>query len=188
MPLIYSSSHYPRYVERALFVVAPQIPARAPPCDRCSWIVDWVWEARTRHPNRHRRLPVVHHVSNERHLVLRLTSPHEVSETVEDWLGKFRKTLQDGHWSFACPLQVEPSRQMPDVVDSVNGFIRAFEPERVRVAFLSPDWRGNLADLRTNGRDLTRELWALGPVEVISIDARDRQANGRLLADFFDFT
>ena len=41
-----------------------------------------------------------------------------------------------GRWCFAGPFQPEAFKRMPDVVESVRLFARAFEPERVRVVFL----------------------------------------------------
>ncbi|KVD11635.1 hypothetical protein WI81_24395 [Burkholderia ubonensis] len=77
---------------------------------------------------------------------------------------------------------------MPDAVTTIDEFIHRFEPERVRVALLSPNHMGN-SDLQwDNGRDLSEDLLAIKRVEVIRIDVRKRKKNGLLLADFFDFT
>jgi hypothetical protein len=64
---------------------------------------------------------------------------------------------------------------------------RYFEPERTRVAFLSPDRRGRLLQ-ETEQMGLVDGLREIPSVEVCWIDARDRTVNGLLLADFFDFT
>ena len=77
---------------------------------------------------------------------------------------------------------------MPDVVDSVKLFIGKFSPERTRVAFLSPNRHGQQIGTFLPGRDLTQELLAIPNVEVMCIDGRQRNKNGLLLADFFDFT
>ena len=77
---------------------------------------------------------------------------------------------------------------MPDVVESVQYFIRAFTPERTRVVFLSPNRHGaTLADYAP-GRDLTDELLRIPTAEVANVDGRRRRVNGLQLADFFDFT
>jgi len=39
-----------------------------------------------------------------------------------------------------------------------------------------------------SGRDLAQELLEIPTVEVMCIDGRQRNKNGVLLADFFDFT
>lgn len=78
---------------------------------------------------------------------------------------------------------------MPDVVDSIRLFIKEFDPDRVRVVFLSPDRHGVELGKYAAGRDFPPELLDIDHrVEVACIDARRREANGLLLADFFDFT
>ncbi|HEY6254111.1 MAG TPA: hypothetical protein VI685_29505 [Candidatus Angelobacter sp.] len=77
---------------------------------------------------------------------------------------------------------------MPDVVDSVQLFVKAFEPERVRVVFLSPNRHEAEIGEFLAGRDVRTELLRIDGVEVVCIDARSRGVNGLFLADFFDFT
>lgn len=52
--------------------------------------------------------------------------------------------------------------------------------------FLSPDQHGTI--LQATHMNLIAGLQAIPSAEVGWIDARDRTANGLLLADFFDFT
>ena len=94
--------------------------------------------------------------------------------------------MPSGRWCFACPLQADASRRMPDVVASVSLFTKAFVHERVRVVFLSPNRHGIEVGEFLPGRDVRTELLRNG-VEVVCIDARQRWVNGLFLADFFDF-
>jgi hypothetical protein len=136
-----------------------------------------------------RRLSEVYWLSNERRLYLRLTSPHEVGETADQFIEKTRgKMVEGGRWCFAGPLQPDSFREMPDIVETVRAFIAGLSPERVRVAFLSPNRHGVEVDGFLDGRDLMGELNQIHGVEVMCIDGRWRGVNGLLLADFFDFT
>ena len=136
-------------------------------------------------------------LSNERWLYLRLTSPHEVGECIagsvdENFLDKTEDRISSHRpaavrWNFACPLQPNASKNMPDLKKTIEAFVKRFHPERTRIVFLSPDRHGNL--LQHLHTALASSLTALNShVEVCWIDATDRTANGLLLADFFDFT
>jgi hypothetical protein len=137
------------------------------------------------------KLKEMYRISNERVLYLRLTSPHEARETLKEFLDKtedkITRSLDLGpRWNFAGPLQPTSGYNMPSAADTITAFIRRFKPERIRAIFLSPDHHGNCH----NGAFLSGEtdkLWAAG-AEVASIDARCRDKNGLILADFFDFT
>jgi hypothetical protein len=135
-----------------------------------------------------RNLPETYYISNERRLHLRLTSPHEYGETPKDFIDKTRNKMGSGRWCFAGPFQPDAYNKMSDVVESVRRFIQAFEPERVRVVFLSPTRHGVQLSAFLPGRDLSDALLQVGGVEVACIDARKRETNGWFLADFFDFT
>jgi hypothetical protein len=76
---------------------------------------------------------------------------------------------------------------MPDIVETVRKFVSYFQPERLRVVFLSPNRHGAQLSQFAPLRDLSVELLRLD-VEVACIDARHRHVNGLHLADFFDFT
>jgi hypothetical protein len=174
-------------LERALFIVAPQDSGKSTQLrsiflDRRFGTSGEVPKSSDK-PN----LPDTYHISNERRLYLRLTSPHEYGENPKEFFEKTREKMISGRWCFVCPFQPEAFKRMPDVVKSVRLFADAFEPERIRVLFLSPNRHGvELGDF--TDRDLTDELIQLDHVEVGCIDARRREANGLFLADFFDFT
>jgi len=96
--------------------------------------------------------------------------------------------MVEGRWCYAGPFQPDAYKKMPDIVESVLSFQKAFQPERIRVAFLSPNRHGQTVDKFLPGRDLMDELLSIPKVEVICIDGRKRDKNGLVLADFFDFT
>jgi len=176
------------YLERALFVVAP--PDSGKSTTLRSMFLDRRLGLNGVPPpsSSQRRIADVYHLSNERRLHLRLTSPHEYGESPKDFIEKARGNMTDGRWCFACPFQPDARNQMPDVVESVKLFIGGFSPERIRVGFLSPNRHGQEVGKFLPGRDLTQELLAISKVEVMCIDGRQRNKNGLLLADFFDFT
>jgi hypothetical protein len=178
----------PIYLERVLFVVAPQDSGK-------STTLRSLFRDRRLGMNGEpppaagqRRIPEVYWLSNERRLYMRLTSPHEVGETVDQFIEKTHDKMAGGRWCFAGPLQPDAFGEMPDVVETVRNFIDGLSPERVRVAFLSPTRHGVVVGEYSQGRDLIDELNGLPGVEVICIDGRRRGVNGLLLADFLDFT
>jgi hypothetical protein len=175
------------YVERAQFVVAPQDSGKS--TQLRSIFVDRRLGMGGQIPSssQQKNLPETYYISNERRLYLRLTSPNEYGETPKEFIDKTRSKMGDGRWSFLGPLQPEAFKQMPDVVEAVQRFTTAFNPERVRIAFLSPNRHGVEVSQFIPGRDLRNELLQLG-VEVVCLDARQRAVNGLTLADFFDFT
>jgi hypothetical protein len=126
-------------------------------------------------------------LSVDRSLYLRLTSPHETNETLAYFLRKTATKTRTGRWCVAAPLQPDAFKRMPDLNRTVRAVLSRFHPERIRVCVLSPDRRGAVRDALKLQR-LFRRLWRLGPVECHCLDARDRTANGKLLADFFDFS
>lgn len=176
------------FIERALFVVAPQdsgksVQLRSIFLDR-RFGTDGKVPLGADQPN----LVENYCISNDRRLHLRLTSPHENGENPKEFLEKTRNKMVPGRWCFAGAFQPKAFKRMPDVVESVRLFAREFEPERVRVVFLSPTRHGvELKDFLLD-RDLSDELLHMDHVEVACIDARHREANGLFLADFFDFT
>ena len=150
-----------------------------------------------------RNLPEFYRLSNERSLYLRLTSPHEMKESVgkkrhgqgaptnflEKTAEKMAANTPDGgrRWNFAGALQPHAANNMPGVVATCDAFIRYFNPERTRVVFLSPDRHGTCLQ-EAEHRGLVDGLRQISSVEICWIDARHRTANGLLLADFFDFS
>jgi hypothetical protein len=147
-----------------------------------------------------RNVPEFYRLSIERCLYLRLTSPHEMMESIrkkhrahanflEKTAGKMEANTPQlaRRWNFAGPLQSDAENHMPDLVATCRAFVRYFNPERTRVVFLSPDQHG--ACLQEAGHmHLVGRLRQIPSVEICWIDARDRAGNGLLLADFFDFT
>lgn len=175
-------------LERALFVVAPR---------HCGKSTQLRSIFRDRRFGRNGRVPAsskkkldeTYYLSNERRLYLRLTSPHEVGENLDGFLQKTKHKMISGRWCFVAPLHPVPFRNMPDVVRSIRTFVRFFDPERVRVVLLSPNRRNIAVTDFLPGHDLCAALLAIDDrVEVICIDARQRETNGLVLADFFDFT
>lgn len=146
-----------------------------------------------------RRLDEVYRLSNERSLYLRLTSPHEARESLgakghkRNFLEKTAQIIEENtpgfgrRWNFAGALQPGTRKYMPDVVRTCRAFVRYFEPERTRVAFLSPDRHGRSLQ-ETEHMRLVDGLLDIPSVEICWIDARNRTVNGFLLADFFDFS
>lgn len=178
----------PLFLERALFVVAPQDSGKSTTL-RSMFLDRRLGKEGVPPPSsEQRRLSEIYYLSNERRLYLRLTSPHEYDETPRDFLDKTMNKMGDGRWCYAGPFQPNAFKKMPDIVKSVESFIKVFEPERVRVAFLSPNRHGQEINSFVPGRDLTHELLAIPRVEVMCLDGRQRGKNGLLLADFFDFT
>jgi hypothetical protein len=176
------------FLERALFVVAPQDSGKSTALR--SMFIDrrLGTEGIVPPSSEQRRIPEIYHLGNERRLYLRLTSPHEYDETSEEFLEKTRNKMESGRWCYAGPFQPNAFKKMLDVVKSVKSFKHAFEPERIRVAFLSPNRHEQKVETFLPGRDLLDELLSIPRVEVLCIDGRQKGKNGLLLADFFDFT
>ncbi len=173
------------YVERALFVVGQQGDGKS--TQLRSMFCDSRFGKQGQIPTA-AKLDSTYAFSNNRKLYLRLTSPHERGETPKEFHEKFKNILMEngGRWNFACPIQPQTCNSMPDAVKTILDFIKRFEPERVRAAFLSPNRNGS--HMPQDGlMNMFDQLWHEG-VECVSIDARHRNANGLLLADFFDFT
>jgi hypothetical protein len=178
----------PLWFERALFVVAPQDSGKS--TQLRSMFLDRRFGTGGHVPSSEEKpkLSEIYHISNERRLYLRLTSPHEYGDTPKDFTDKIKTKMISGRWCYAGPFQPDAYNHMPDIVDSVKHFIKEFEPERVRVVFLSPNRHSAQVDSFLPGRDLSQELLRIPTVEVACIDARQRLSNGLFLADFFDFT
>lgn len=172
------------YVERALFVIGEQGDGKS--TQLRSIFRDFRFGTWGELPTK-AKLQHIYALSNERRLYLRLTSPHERGETRTEFYNKFKRVLKLGHrWNFICPIQPDSYLKMPDAVDTILGFYDQFTPERTRAVFLSPNRKGVPKD-----PDKLKAMFSLlwkKKVECICIDARTPDANGKLLADFFDFT
>lgn len=176
----------PHYVQRALFVVGE------PNSGKSNQLRSIFRDARLgtggKIPRGQPKLPETYRLSNECCLYLRLTSPHEMGESLNEFLRKTediikRNTPQPGRrWVVYCALQPDAAKRMPGLVRICGAFLRRFNPERLRVVFLSPDRHGN--DLQQAHTPLVDRLREDSEIEICWVDARDREANGLLLADF----
>ncbi len=138
-------------------------------------------------PRGRRKIPETYRLSNECCLYFRLTSPHEMGESLNEFLDKTediikRNTQRGRRWSVFCALQPYPAKRMPDVVRICDAFLRRFKSERLRVAFLRPDRHGN--DLQQIHMPLVNRLRRSSEIEICWVDARDREANGLFFSDF----
>ena len=173
------------YLERALFVVGPQNSGKSK--NLRALFLDRRLGSDGTIPDKSKLIDS-YYISNKRCLYLRLTSPHEANESPEKFFDKTRSKMWPGRWCFAGPLQPNAYNQMPDVVSTIKLFKNEFNPERIRVIFLSPTWENTMLHEYSMGRDLPSELLKIETVEVALIDARYRENNGLFLADFFDFS
>lgn len=149
-----------------------------------------------RHIPTKRKLPDFTYLSQERGLYVRITSPHEYNETVDEFFDKTETKMEGQGWlrgNFICPLHPGPYKKITiSTVELIQRFYDRFKPERIRVAFLNPDKGSNYfapAKLEKMQDDLRGYVGEPIPrIECISIDARHKTGQGMLLADFFDFT
>lgn len=139
-----------------------------------------------------RKLADFHRLTNDRFLYLRLSSPHELKETLGGFLKKRENKIAAAHselgtrWNFACAVQLDASNNMPDAIEICKIFVGHFQPERTRVSFLSPDRKGDFLAAKDILRG-ARRLRQIPSIEACWIDARNSTANGLILADFFNF-
>ena len=174
------------YIERALFVVGDQNTGKS--VQLRSMFLDRRFGSKKIIPTSSKIKEFIY-LSEHRGLHIRLTSPHEYGDTPNSFLATIKNKTHEGRWCFAGALQPEASNKMPDVRTCVEKFVKRFDPEKVRICFLSPDRHGSLIHNKMNNFDsIVDSLLYIRNVEVIFIDARSRETNGLLLADFFDFT
>ena len=177
------------YIERALFVIGDQNTGKS--TQLRSMFLDWRLGTQGEVPTAN-KVRETYALSNERWLYLRLTSPQEVGETLDEFLDKCAGKMQAAgptarRWNLAGALQPDGTGRLPDGPDFIEGFIQRFTPERVRAVILSPGRSGDYMPVPAH-QDLTGTLCALPGVEVMTTDATTRTANGLMYADFFDFT
>ena len=171
----------PPYIERVLLVAGAQDTGKS--VQLRSMFLDPRLGTRGQIPES-RNLPNIYELSPFRRLYLRLMSPHENGETLEQFLDDIRRHIDYHHrWNVARASQIEAGGNMPGIADVVAGLESRFEPERIRVAILSPDRHGHVLD---EAPALMQDLRGT-TCEVLCIDARSRRHNGLLLADTFDF-
>lgn len=179
-----------RYVERALFLIGDQNTGKS--TQLRSMFLDLRLGYKGQIPSAP-NLPETYPFGNQRRLYLRLTSPHETGETLEDFLNKCDSKMLPNEtggyrWNFAGALQVSPTENLPQgLTEVIEAFNDRFSPERVRAVILSPDRSGTTMDW-SDIRSLTMELRVRANCEVMTTDATDRHANGLIYADYFDFT
>jgi hypothetical protein len=130
-----------------------------------------------------RKVAETYSISPGRRLYLRLTSPHEAGESLNQFIDKIVLKTGSGRWCVASAVQIDAANNMPALPDTVDGLLRRLSPERVRVAVLSPD-RHSTSLAAT--AQLFDSLW-VRRCDAFCIGARNRVANGLLLADTFDF-
>lgn len=172
----------PLLIERVLLVAGAQDTGKS--VQLRSMFVDPRFGTGGRIPDA-RRLAGTYSLSPFRHLHLRLTSPHERNETLEEFLNKIEdSTGGQGRWNVAAAVQIGATSSLPNLRGIVAAMDARFSPERIRVAILSPDRHGNVL---ASAARLMRSLRASPSCETFCIDARTRDGNGLLLADTFDF-
>ena len=177
------------YIERALFVIGNKDTGKS--TQLRSMFLDWNLGTKGKVPIK-KPVPKVFALSNERWLYLRLMSPHEAGETLDEFLDKCGDKMQAKRqtarrWNLAAALQRTGTKKLPYGPDVIEGFIQRFTPERVRAVILSPGQSGDYMS-KSDHQNLTGRLHALPGVEVMTTDATTRTANGLMYADFFDFT
>ncbi|MCB1154912.1 hypothetical protein KDL45_14750, partial [bacterium] len=118
--------HLDIHFERALFVVGEQNSGKSKQLR--SMFRDLRLGTKGVIPTKN-RIDECYPLSVERWLYVRLTSPHEMDETPEDFLAKCQSKMcrnDQGarRWNFAGALQPTAYKQMPDAPSSVEAFIR----------------------------------------------------------------
>lgn len=129
-------------------------------------------------------------LGHQRSLYLRITSPHEYGDTLEEFVDKIKLKTGKGRWCFACALQPTAENKMPNLIDTIENLIHEFTPERIRICFLSPDRHGKLIQNHSSF-DLDKVLNKLNEFEEIEyyfVDAKNKIGNGLIHSDFFDFS
>lgn len=171
------------YIERTLFVVGE--PNDGKSTQLRSLFSDKRFGTDGKAPTE-RKIQETYRLSHDRGLYLRLTSPHEYNESPKEFFDKIRAKTAAGRWAVASPLQPNARNKMPDVVETVRQFAHTFEPERIRVCFLSPSHSGE--ESADDVRATFDRLWKIERVECLTLDARTRARNGLIYADFFDYS
>ena len=107
-------------------------------------------------------------------------------QTEKDFWDNIEKYLDPRYkWSVAVASQIEGKETNDKIMPAVQGIVEAiaarFNPGRIRVALLSPDWQG-----RKLSQDVEMELESTGFCQIVYIDPRHPQAASEL-AETFDF-
>ena len=178
------------YVERAQFILGDSGAGKS--TQLRSLFVDTRFDEDGAIPER-KKLRETYYISNERRIYLRLTSPHEYGESLNEFLDKFENKMryegvENNRCDFFGPLQIESpdTNKIPDGKVVIKEFMDRFKPERVRAVILSPNCSGEFIESKTLQEHL-EELHEID-CEVILTDAQVREKNGLIYSDFFDFT
>lgn len=75
-------------------------------------------------------------LSVDRALCLRLTSPHEMNESLAVFLRRTARKTRHGRWCVAAPLQRDRFKKMPELIATIRAILAKLRPERVRVCVL----------------------------------------------------
>ena len=179
------------HFERALFVVGN--PNAGKSTLLRNMFVDVRFGTDEQVPDEQRIMPTFA-LSNERCLKVRFTSPHEMKETIEQFFSKVDREMERAwtnffRFNFACPLQPTAANRMPDVATVCDLFRQRFQPERMRIVQIDPEWTGARGTLLADPD--VRRLRRLR-IELATVDAQESEdqpyTSGIFLADFFDFT
>jgi hypothetical protein len=133
-------------------------------------------------------------LSRERCLFMRLTSPHETRQNIDQFVKTIeaaqRRAARFGfsRFNLACALQPFAAHAMPDVLEACLAVLDRLVPERTRIVIIDPRQDGEPGPFLS--RQTVQGLRKRG-VELVKIDGDHRRndyPNGLLLSDFFDFT
>jgi len=173
------------YLERALFVIGD--PGSGKSTQIRSMLQDKRFgEGRVR-PTR-RNLPNTYWINENRFVYVRLTSPQETQETIDNFVEKCDNEFSwGGRANLICPLQPEPSNNINGAASVIQQFVSRQQPERTRVVILSPHSNGALMN-EDRLKTLIDEIGKAGSIEIVMVDARRMDENGFIYADFFDLT
>lgn len=175
------------YLERSLFIVGNQNDGKS------SQIRDVFRDTRLHNNGISRigdngRLPDWIHISNERFLHIRLTSPHEYGDGFDEFTSKIdaKNDFVGGkyRWNFMGALQTNAFRNMPNSEDVAIHFNKKYRPERSRLILIYKNFSGKTKS--QNEMDRISAACASHDIEFAMIDATAN--NGLILSDFFDFT
>ena len=181
------------YFERALFVVGPQNSGKSYQIRsmyRDFRLGNWG------NPLPNGRRPGKIHLSNERKLFIRIMSPQESGDNWKKFINKMPKAKLNERWNYVCAMQTDPinmdtnpTNKMPPLIDCISKFMHAFNPERVRLCFLSPVYYGMSVPGNILNNTIASLLRLDDRIECCNLNAKEKGINhGLFLADFFDFT
>lgn len=125
-------------------------------------------------------------ISEHRHLLVRLTSPHEYGLDPQGYFdGIDQKVGLDTkyRWNYLSALQIDAFRNMPHPEIAIDAFQARFSPEKVRLFILCKSFGGLQQSQASLDRILKHKF--ASNVEIVQIDGQ--RDNGLVIADFFEF-